>query len=212
QWKHVADVVLQDAAPVTLREHPVHVLPEAEGAGLLPIGEGAALVEGGVHSDPARGHGAKEDAEHGAGAGGDAAGALEDLHRLEGRVQALERAGAGVPVEERSGRDRHRAAGDVALLVHRRSPLHPHPGHFLPPPHAGYERGLTHRKSGSMEVTSPETIAAAVAVLRRGGLVGLPTETVYGLAADAENELAVRRIFAVKGRPSTHPLIVHVAQ
>jgi len=64
----------------------------------------------------------------------------------------------------------------------------------------------------SMEVTSPESIAAAVAVLRRGGLVGLPTETVYGLAADAENELAVRRIFAVKGRPSTHPLIVHVAQ
>jgi len=62
-----------------------------------------------------------------------------------------------------------------------------------------------------MEVTSPESIAAAVAVLRRGGLVGLPTETVYGLAADAENELAVRRIFAVKGRPSTHPLIVHVA-
>jgi L-threonylcarbamoyladenylate synthase len=40
--------------------------------------------------------------------------------------------------------------------------------------------------------------------------VGLPTETVYGLAADAENELAVRRIFAVKGRPSTHPLIVHL--
>ncbi len=62
-----------------------------------------------------------------------------------------------------------------------------------------------------MEVTSPDSIAAAVAVLRRGGLVGLPTETVYGLAADAENELAVRRIFAVKGRPSTHPLIVHVA-
>jgi len=69
-----------------------------------------------------------------------------------------------------------------------------------------------HRNPGcAMEVTSPESIAAAVAVLRRGGLVGLPTETVYGLAADAENELAVRRIFAVKGRPSTHPLIVHVA-
>ncbi len=50
----------------------------------------------------------------------------------------------------------------------------------------------------------------AVEVLRRGGLVALPTETVYGLAADAENELAVRRIFAVKGRPSSHPLIVHL--
>lgn len=51
----------------------------------------------------------------------------------------------------------------------------------------------------------------AVEVLRSGGLIGLPTETVYGLGADASNDLAVRRIFAVKGRPSTHPLIVHVA-
>lgn len=50
----------------------------------------------------------------------------------------------------------------------------------------------------------------ALQILRSGGLVGLPTETVYGLAADAENELAVRRIFAVKGRPSNHPLIVHL--
>ncbi len=50
----------------------------------------------------------------------------------------------------------------------------------------------------------------AVAVLRRGGLVALPTETVYGLAADAQNELAVRQIFAVKGRPASHPLIVHL--
>jgi L-threonylcarbamoyladenylate synthase len=56
-----------------------------------------------------------------------------------------------------------------------------------------------------------EALERAVALLRQGGLLGLPTETVYGLAADAENELAVRRIFAVKGRPSTHPLIVHLA-
>ncbi len=55
-----------------------------------------------------------------------------------------------------------------------------------------------------------EALQRAVQVLRRGGLLGLPTETVYGLAADAENELAVRRIFAAKGRPSTHPLIVHL--
>lgn len=54
-------------------------------------------------------------------------------------------------------------------------------------------------------------VREAVEVLRRGGLVALPTETVYGLGADASNELAVRRIFAAKGRPSTHPLIVHVA-
>lgn len=57
---------------------------------------------------------------------------------------------------------------------------------------------------------SPEVVRA-VEVLREGGLIGLPTETVYGLGADAANDLAVRRIFAVKGRPSTHPLIVHVA-
>jgi L-threonylcarbamoyladenylate synthase len=51
----------------------------------------------------------------------------------------------------------------------------------------------------------------AVTVLKNGGLVGLPTETVYGLAADATNDAAVRRIFTVKGRPADHPLIVHVA-
>ncbi|HSL56219.1 MAG TPA: L-threonylcarbamoyladenylate synthase, partial [Acidimicrobiales bacterium] len=51
----------------------------------------------------------------------------------------------------------------------------------------------------------------AVAVLRAGGLVGLPTETVYGLAADAEQPAAVARVFAAKGRPPSHPLIVHLA-
>ncbi len=44
-----------------------------------------------------------------------------------------------------------------------------------------------------------------------GGLVGFPTETVYGLGADARQLLAVRKIFSVKGRPGTNPLIVHVA-
>ncbi|WP_255441833.1 L-threonylcarbamoyladenylate synthase [Corallococcus sp. Z5C101001] len=47
-------------------------------------------------------------------------------------------------------------------------------------------------------------------MLRRGGVIALPTETVYGLAANAEDELAVRRVFAIKGRPATHPLIVHI--
>jgi L-threonylcarbamoyladenylate synthase len=60
------------------------------------------------------------------------------------------------------------------------------------------------------ELPTPNALLRAVQILREGGLLGLPTETVYGLAADAENELAVRRIFAVKGRPSTHPLIVHL--
>lgn len=52
---------------------------------------------------------------------------------------------------------------------------------------------------------------AAAAILAAGGLVGLPTETVYGLAADARNETAIARVFAVKGRPVDHPLIVHIA-
>ena len=58
-------------------------------------------------------------------------------------------------------------------------------------------------------MASPD-IADAVAVLRRGGLVAFPTETVYGLGADAANPAAVERIFAVKGRPRNHPLIVHL--
>ena len=53
-------------------------------------------------------------------------------------------------------------------------------------------------------------VAAAVRVLANGGLVALPTETVYGLAADADNQAAVQAIFAAKGRPADHPLIVHV--
>jgi L-threonylcarbamoyladenylate synthase len=55
-------------------------------------------------------------------------------------------------------------------------------------------------------------IISAVDVLRRGGLVAFPTETVYGLGADAANPDAVARIFAVKGRPRTHPVIVHLAE
>lgn len=51
----------------------------------------------------------------------------------------------------------------------------------------------------------------ALALLRAGGVVAVPTETVYGLAADARNPDAVRRIFAIKGRPADHPLIVHIA-
>jgi len=55
------------------------------------------------------------------------------------------------------------------------------------------------------------SIAAGAHCIRAGGLLGLPTETVYGLAADADNDVAVGRIFAAKGRPASHPLIVHVA-
>ncbi len=55
------------------------------------------------------------------------------------------------------------------------------------------------------------TLDEALAALRRGEAIGLPTETVYGLAADASRPDAVRRIFALKGRPADHPLIVHIA-
>lgn len=54
-------------------------------------------------------------------------------------------------------------------------------------------------------------IHEAAEILRSGGLVGLPTETVYGLAARVADPGAVRRVFAAKGRPADHPLIVHVA-
>lgn len=58
----------------------------------------------------------------------------------------------------------------------------------------------------------PSGVTRAVAALRAGGLVGLPTETVYGLAADARNTAAVQRVFDTKGRPADHPLIVHIAE
>lgn len=56
-----------------------------------------------------------------------------------------------------------------------------------------------------------DDVERAVACIRSGGLVAIPTETVYGLAADASNPAAVARIFSVKGRPSDHPLIVHIS-
>jgi L-threonylcarbamoyladenylate synthase len=64
-----------------------------------------------------------------------------------------------------------------------------------------------------MPATSPaaEELARAVDLLRAGELVAFPTETVYGLGADAENEAAVRKVFAAKGRPGDHPVIVHLA-
>ncbi|MCW8193738.1 threonylcarbamoyl-AMP synthase [Proteobacteria bacterium 005FR1] len=67
--------------------------------------------------------------------------------------------------------------------------------------------------SASAKVLSPtdSAIQHAAAILKAGGLVALPTETVYGLGADAESETAVAAIFAAKGRPADHPLIIHLA-
>ena len=65
-------------------------------------------------------------------------------------------------------------------------------------------------EAGQVRQPDAAGIAAAVAVLAAGGVIGLPTETVYGLAADAGRREAVARIYAIKGRPTDHPLIVHV--
>jgi L-threonylcarbamoyladenylate synthase len=64
--------------------------------------------------------------------------------------------------------------------------------------------------SAAILLASPSAIAQAARLLRAGQLVAFPTETVYGLGADATNERAVAEIFAVKGRPRFNPLIVHV--
>lgn len=63
----------------------------------------------------------------------------------------------------------------------------------------------------SSDAPDPRIIADAAEILRKGGLVAFPTETVYGLGADALNEEAVKKVFAAKGRPQENPLIVHIA-
>lgn len=62
-----------------------------------------------------------------------------------------------------------------------------------------------------LDEAKAEDLALAGKILREGGLVVIPTETVYGLAADASDPIAIRRIFDAKGRPSDNPLIVHIS-
>ncbi len=69
----------------------------------------------------------------------------------------------------------------------------------------------TPRASATITGTAPADLDRAASVILSGGLVAMPTETVYGLAADATNGIAVARIYAAKGRPSFNPLICHVA-
>jgi L-threonylcarbamoyladenylate synthase len=66
------------------------------------------------------------------------------------------------------------------------------------------------RDFGAVTPATPDGIRAAARLIRDGGLVAFPTETVYGLGADATQGLAVASIFAIKGRPAFNPLIVHV--
>lgn len=63
-----------------------------------------------------------------------------------------------------------------------------------------------------LDAKDAEAIQTAGAILKNGGLVGIPTETVYGLAADALNGAAVAKIFKAKGRPMDNPLIVHISE
>ena len=62
-----------------------------------------------------------------------------------------------------------------------------------------------------LSICTTDTLKSAALALKHGHLVAFPTETVYGLGADASNEEAVARIYEVKGRPADHPLIVHIA-
>ena len=71
--------------------------------------------------------------------------------------------------------------------------------------------GMPHTfRTTRLALASPETIGAAAACLRAGGLVAIPTETVYGLAADATSDESVAAVFAAKDRPTFNPLIAHL--
>src|SRR5699024_9566497 len=89
---------------------------------------------------------------------------------------------------------------DAVAGKRRRRPAHPRPVRC---DSAASERLAAMIRLGS----SSEDIERAAGMLRRGELVAIPTETVYGLAGDAANPDAIRRIFAAKGRPADHPLI-----
>lgn len=65
-------------------------------------------------------------------------------------------------------------------------------------------------KAANIMLAGPAAYTEAVSVLKAGGLVALPTETVYGLAVDARNEDAIARLYAAKGRPAHNPLIAHI--
>jgi L-threonylcarbamoyladenylate synthase len=62
------------------------------------------------------------------------------------------------------------------------------------------------------KIIQPNNISIAAELLKAGQVVAMPTETVYGLAADIANEQAVKQIFALKGRPQNHPLIIHISE
>ncbi len=87
--------------------------------------------------------------------------------------------------------------------------------HPAPPPEIlaaadGLPDALPPAPPANIKDATDESIAAAVELLKQGELVAFPTETVYGLGADARNPEALAKVFKLKGRPATHPLIVHI--
>lgn len=82
----------------------------------------------------------------------------------------------------------------------------------LPPPAAAPAEAMPAPfvPPANIKDANDETIAAAVALFKQGEMVAFPTETVYGLGADASNPDALAKIFKLKGRPTSHPLIVHI--
>ena len=71
---------------------------------------------------------------------------------------------------------------------------------------------MTEKKNTLILKPTKEDIQTAAKIIRQGGLVAFPTETVYGLGADAMNADAVGRIYEAKGRPSDNPMIVHISR
>ena len=113
--KPVADFILEKRTLRALGHHAVRLLPESEGAGLLLVTEGDAVFQGGMHRHPLQGKRAQAHPQHGSGADGKASRVLEDVDRVEGRVEALEGAGAGVPVEDGTRTGGHGAPREVQL-------------------------------------------------------------------------------------------------
>src|SRR5262249_45530439 len=119
----------------------------------------------------------------------------------------------GVPARRR-GRDRRRAPADLLALADRRRAPRQARGRRRARGDAGGPEELHPRRDSLrlMEILEPsaENLARAAAALGRGELVGMPTETVYGLAGSVDDAAALARIFATKERPVFDPLIVHL--
>ena len=121
----------------------------------------------------------------------------------DARAAALHRPPGDAPL-------RHRHRQDPAPQVHGTHRQVPAQRHTHPEARAQHAARSLSARPGVIYSGTPRNLARLAKVLREGGLVAVPTETVYGLAADAFNERACARIFSAKGRPKADPLIVHV--